>query len=73
MNALKGMKLCFKDRESERAWTSNIKVDFDKSKHLAESTMKQRKAERERLAKEEREKERQERTKKELEELKQSQ
>jgi len=69
MNALKGMKVCYKDRESERAWTSNIKTDFDKSKHLAETTIKQRKVERERIVKEEREKEKQENNKKRLEEM----
>ncbi|XP_023344762.1 A-kinase anchor protein 17A [Eurytemora carolleeae] len=53
MNALKGMKLCYKDRDSSKAWTANIKVDFDRSKHLAESTIKARKEERERLVKEE--------------------
>ena len=26
MNAMKGMKLCYKDRDSEKAWNSNIKV-----------------------------------------------
>ena len=26
MNAMKGMKLCYKDRDSEKAWTSNIRV-----------------------------------------------
>merc|ERR1712142_649489 len=69
MNALKGMKLCFKDRESERAWTSNIKTDFDKSKHLSETTIKQRKVERERIVREEREKEKEENNKKLLEEI----
>merc|ERR1712025_657078 len=69
MNALKGMKLCYKDRESERAWTSNIKTDFDKSKHLAETTIKQRKVERERIVREEREKEKEENNKKGLEEM----
>merc|ERR1712029_616968 len=68
MNALKGMKLCYKDRETERAWTSNIKTDFDKSKHLAESTIKQRKVERERIVREERDKEKEESNKKRLEE-----
>ena len=72
MNALKGMKLCYKDRETERAWTSNIKTDFDKSKHLAESTIKQRKVERERIVKEEREKEKIENNKKLLEEIQKS-
>ena len=28
MNALKGMKLCFKDRDSTKSWTANIKVLF---------------------------------------------
>jgi len=69
MNALKGMKLCYKDRESERAWTSNIKTDFDKSKHLAETTIKQRKVERERIVREERDKEKEESNKKRLEEM----
>merc|ERR1712051_265849 len=27
MNSLKGMKLLYKDRHEERAWTANIKVD----------------------------------------------
>merc|ERR1712098_856605 len=70
MNALKGMKLCYKDRDSEKAWTSNIKVDFDKTKHLADVTTKARKAERERIVTEEREKERQEKRKIELEQMK---
>merc|ERR1712141_696557 len=35
MNALKGMKLCCKDRHEDRSWVANIKVDFDKTKHLA--------------------------------------
>ena len=26
MNALKGMKLCYKDRDSNKAWTANIKA-----------------------------------------------
>merc|ERR1711974_261235 len=57
MNSLKGMKLLYKDRHEERAWTANIKVDFDKTKHLAESTIKKRKIEREKLVEKEREKE----------------
>jgi len=70
MNALKGMKLCYKDRDSTKAWTANIKVDFDKSKHLAESTIKKRKAEREKLIKEEVDKMEEEKKKTRLEELK---
>merc|ERR1719427_2292430 len=57
------------DRESERAWTSNIKTDFDKTKHLAETTIKQRKVERERIVREERDKEKEESNKKRLEEM----
>ena len=30
MNAMKGMKLCYKDRDSEKAWTSNIKVGWSR-------------------------------------------
>jgi len=73
MNAMKGMKLCYKDRDSEKAWTSNIRVDFDKTKHLAESSSKQRKAERERIINEEREKERLEKRQVELEEMQKNQ
>lgn len=29
MNAMKGMKLCYKDRDSEKAWTSNIRVSWN--------------------------------------------
>ena len=72
MNALKGMKLCYKDRDSDRAWTSNIKVDFDKTKHLSETMIKQRKAERERLIKEERDKEVEENRRKNIEEMQKS-
>jgi arginine/serine-rich splicing factor 17 len=73
MNAMKGMKLCYKDRDSEKAWTSNVKVDFDKTKHLAESSNKLRKLERERIVNEEREKERAEKFKTEKEEKHKSQ
>jgi hypothetical protein len=45
-------------------------VDFDKTKHLAETTIKKREEERDRLRKKEMEKEDAERKKKELEELK---
>merc|ERR1712107_898995 len=64
MNALKGMKVCYKDRESSRAWTSSVKVDFDKSK--------QRKSERERLIKEERAKEVEENRRRNIEEMQKS-
>lgn len=72
MNALKGMKLCYKDRESSRAWTSSIKVDFDKSKHLSDTSIKQRRTERERLIKEEKEKEFAENKRKNIEEMQKS-
>ena len=45
-------------------------MDFDKTKHLAESTIKRRAQERERLVLEEREKEETERRQQDLEELK---
>ena len=28
MNAMKGMKICYKDRDSEKAWTANVKVNL---------------------------------------------
>merc|ERR1712088_809341 len=70
MNSLKGMKLCCKDRHEDRSWTANIKVDFDKTKHLADSTIKKRQQEREKLIEKEREKEESEKRSKELAELK---
>merc|ERR1719317_663106 len=73
MNSLKGMKLCFKDRYEDKSWVANIKVDFDKTKHLAESTIKKRSEERDKLAAQEREKEDAERRKRDLEELKRAQ
>lgn len=48
-------------------------ADFDKTKHLAEATIKQRGQAREKLVQEEREKDEKERRRRELEELKQSQ
>ena len=44
-------------------------MDFDKTKHLAESTMKKRKIEREKLVEKEREKGESERRHKEIEEM----
>lgn len=49
-----------------------LQVDFDRTKHLAESTIKRRAQEREKLAQKEREIEETERRKKELQELKRS-
>ena len=45
-------------------------MDFDKTKHLAESTIKKRKIEREKLVEKEREKGESERRHKEIEEMK---
>lgn len=73
MNSLKGMKLCFKDRYEDKAWVANIKVDFEKTKHLAESTIKKREEERKLVAAKEREREDAERRKRDLDELKRSQ
>ena len=50
-----------------------LQVDFDKTKHLADSTVKKRAEERDKLAAEEREKEDAERRKRDLEELKRAQ
>ena len=49
-----------------------LQVDFDKTKHLAESTIKKRTEERESLAADEREREETERRQKHLDELKRS-
>ena len=48
-------------------------MDFDKTKHLAESTIKQRAQEREKIINQEREKEIAEKKKRELEEIKKAQ
>ena len=48
----------------------NLQVDFDKTKYLAESTIKKREEEREKLVQSEREKEEKERRDRDLEELK---
>lgn len=69
MNALRGMKLCYQDRDTNKAWTANIRVDFDKTKHLSEGMIKKRKEERERLIKEEAEKEENEKMRSKLESL----
>jgi len=73
MNALKGMKLLFKDRYEDKAWVANIKVDFDKSKHLAESTIRKRSEERTKIAQQERERADKEKRQRDLDELKRAQ
>lgn len=70
MNALRGMKLLYKDRTEDRSWAANVKVDFDQSKHLADSTIKKRKVEREKIIQKERDKEKQELREKEMQEIK---
>jgi len=47
MNALRGNKLMFV--KDEKAWTCIVEVDFDRSKHLSDETIKRRKEDRERL------------------------
>jgi len=74
MNSLKGMKLLNKDRhEEQRSWAANIKVDFDKTKHLSDAYIKKRQQERDKLIDKEREKEESERRRKELDEMKREQ
>ncbi|XP_076447043.1 uncharacterized protein LOC143284250 [Babylonia areolata] len=48
MDALRGMKLLYKEDET-KANTANIKVDFDKTRHLSERMIRKRRGERERL------------------------
>ncbi|KAL8617041.1 hypothetical protein ACOMHN_014212 [Nucella lapillus] len=48
MDALRGMKLMYKEDE-EKAHTANIKVEFDKMRHLSEKMIRKRRLERERL------------------------
>ncbi|XP_046380469.1 A-kinase anchor protein 17A-like [Haliotis rufescens] len=48
MDALRGMKLMNKDEEG-KALTANIKVDFDKTKHLSDKAIRKRRLEREKL------------------------
>lgn len=52
MDALRGMFLMH--QEKERLLVANIKVNFDKTKHLTEESIKKRKLERERLIQKER-------------------
>ncbi|XP_046401346.1 A-kinase anchor protein 17A [Ischnura elegans] len=69
MTALKGMKLLYKD--GDKAWTANIKVDFDKTKHLSDESIRKRAMEREKILRERKlQKEEEERKLKELEERK---
>ncbi|XP_070554022.1 A-kinase anchor protein 17A-like [Ptychodera flava] len=65
MNAFRSMKLLYK-ADDGKAYTANIKVDFDKTKHLCEKNIKKRAVERQKLMA--LEKEREERIRKEREE-----
>lgn len=67
MDEFRGMKLVRK--EADKNLNINIKVDFDKTKHLSEASIKRRKAVRERLMAKDREKEEEE-MKKQLTEMK---
>lgn len=66
MDYLRDMKLVHK--EEEEVFTTDIKVDFDRSKHLCEASIRRRVIVRDRLVKKQREKEEKERDK--LEEMK---
>ncbi|XP_045461477.1 A-kinase anchor protein 17A-like isoform X1 [Harmonia axyridis] len=55
MDYLRDMKLIHK--EEEEVFTVNIKVDFDRSKHLSEASIRRREIVRDRLVKKQREKE----------------
>ncbi|KAK7097145.1 A-kinase anchor protein 17A-like [Littorina saxatilis] len=48
MDAMRGMKLLYKEDE-DKALTANIRVDFDKHKHLSDKMLRKRRLERERL------------------------
>ena len=66
-------KILFEPRTSKLMnfhFIRNLQVDFDKTKYLAESTIKKREEEREKLVQSEREKEEKERRDRDLEELK---
>ncbi|XP_060563916.1 A-kinase anchor protein 17A-like [Ruditapes philippinarum] len=65
MDRFRGMKLLYMD-EDDKCAVANIKVDFDKTKHLSDKAIRKRRLERERL--EQLEKEREERVRREREE-----
>ncbi|XP_062313015.1 A-kinase anchor protein 17A [Osmerus eperlanus] len=67
MDTLRGMKLMFKG-EDGKAVACNIKVTFDTSKHLSETSLKRRQQERMKLQELERQREEQKRREKEEEE-----
>lgn len=62
MTALRGMKLMYKEKgDDDKALTANLKVDFDRTKHLSDKAIRRRRQEREKLI--ELEKEREDRVK----------
>ncbi|XP_018419626.1 PREDICTED: A-kinase anchor protein 17A [Nanorana parkeri] len=67
MTALRGMKLMYKG-EDGKAIACNIKVSFDKTKHLTETSIKKRHLERQKLQELEERREEQKRKQKEAEE-----
>jgi arginine/serine-rich splicing factor 17 len=69
MSSLRGMKLLYKG-EDGKALTANIKVDFDRTKHLSEKSIRKRRIEREKLIQLEREREERVRREREEEERK---
>ncbi|XP_022084750.1 A-kinase anchor protein 17A-like [Acanthaster planci] len=77
MDALKGMKLMKKETitdENEKegkAYTADIKVDFDKTRHLCAKSIQKREKERQRLIQLEKQREEQKRLEREEEERKQ--
>ncbi|KAG1670605.1 A-kinase anchor protein 17A [Nymphon striatum] len=56
MDTMRGMKLMYKD-ENEKSFTANIKVDFDKTKHLSQKSIAKRERDREKLKQLEQERE----------------
>ncbi|TRZ02350.1 hypothetical protein DNTS_019002 [Danionella cerebrum] len=69
MDALRGMKLMLRGDDGKEA-TSTIKVTFDTTKHLSESSLKKRQQERQKLQELEKQREEQKRREKEEEERK---
>lgn len=49
MDAFRGMKLLHKDQDHNENYTVNIKIDFDRTKHMSEGSLRRREIVRERL------------------------
>ncbi|GJQ82030.1 hypothetical protein Trydic_g6906 [Trypoxylus dichotomus] len=65
MDAFRGMKLLRKDADFNEMYMVNIKVDFDRTKHMSEASIKRREIVRERLIRKQKEKEEKEQLEKE--------